>query len=516
MQLSIAEITAFSQALTIVPARDTQRSIQKISWDSRTLWRDALFVALPGERVDGNDFIITAFEKGAAVVIASRQPTEAQRLAATRHRAALLYVPDGQLALQRLAAAWRERLSAKVVGVTGSSGKTSTKALIAAVVEKAFLTVASMGNRNNEIGLPASVLSASPSTEVLVVEMAMRGLGQIAQLAAIARPHIGVVTNIGSVHLELLGDKDKVAQAKAELITALPAGQGIAILNGDDVWTPRIRELAQTSERDIRVQLFGLGSHNDIRAAHIEYDDEGRPSFDLWLQDGYPRRVTLNLRGKHSVYNALAAAAVGLSLGVEPSTLIAALESAPPPPMRQVSYTLDDGSFLIDDTYNANPDSMRAALELFGQLKRAHPHVAVLGDMGELGADEVALHEGVGEIVQHNAIDALITIGELAVHYAQGARKAGMDEADIISCLSIDDALATLDVLRASSPVILVKASRFMGLERVVEHLVQDARPTSPADVDAPAIPATAATPEEAPATPSVPNTNQQEGEVTG
>jgi UDP-N-acetylmuramoyl-tripeptide--D-alanyl-D-alanine ligase len=477
MQLSIAEITALSQALTIVPARDVQRVVQRVSWDSRSLWPDALFVALPGEHLDGNDFIIEAFEKGAAVVIASRQASEAERLAAEQHRAALLYAADGQLALQRLASGWREHLSAKVVAITGSSGKTSTKALVSAVLERAFFTVASLGNRNNEIGLPATVLSASSSTEALIVEMAMRGFGQIAELAAIARPHIGIVTNIGPVHLELLGTKDNVARAKAELIEALPDGRGIAILNGDDPYTPRIREIARTAEREIRVILFGLGRHNDIRAADIEYDEGGHPSFDLWLPDGNPRRVTLNLRGEHSIANALAAAAAGSSLGVRPQQIVAALEQAQASPMRQVDYELDDGTLLIDDTYNANPDSMRAALELLCRLPRTRPHVAVLGGMGELGTDEVQLHEEIGKAAHESGLDVLVTVGELALHYARGAQAAGMDKERVLSCADIEEALEVLVFLREQAPVILVKASRFMRLERIVTRLKEGYRP---------------------------------------
>jgi UDP-N-acetylmuramoyl-tripeptide--D-alanyl-D-alanine ligase len=477
VHLSIAQITAFSRALTIVAARDQHQIVQRLSWDSRTIQPDMLFVALPGEHLDGNDFIIEAFERGAAAVIASRQVSEAERFAAEQQRAALLYASDGYLALHRLAAGWRELLSAKVIGVTGSSGKTSTRTLISAVTEKAFLTVSSLGNRNNEIGVPTTVLSAPAQAEVLVVEMAMRGLGQIAELADIARPEIGVITNIGPGHLELLGTKDNVACAKAELIEALPDGSGLAILNGDDPYTPRIREKAQTFEREIRVVLFGLGRHNDIRATDITYDDEGHPSFDLWLPDGNPRRVALNLRGEHSVYNALAAATVGAGLGVEPSQIIAALERVQPAAMRQASHELADGTLLVDDSYNANPDSMRAALGVLRLLDHSRPHIAVLGDMGELGAEQLALHEHVGELVYRNEVDVLITIGELARHYAHGARAAGMDEARISSFSSVEEAVSALIPLREEAPIILVKASRFMGLERVVDYLIQGWQP---------------------------------------
>ncbi|MDR1014901.1 MAG: UDP-N-acetylmuramoyl-tripeptide--D-alanyl-D-alanine ligase [Coriobacteriales bacterium] len=473
MQLTIAQIAAFSQALTIVPARDAQRVVQRVVWDTRALQPGTLFVALPGERADGNDFIREAFEKGAAAVVASRQVVEAERFAAERHKAALLYAPDGLLALQRLASAWRGQLDAQVVGITGSSGKTSTKALVSAVLERAFLTVSSLGNRNNEVGLPATVLSASLATEALVVEMAMRGRGQIADLCAIARPQTGIVTNVGPVHLELLGTKDNVARAKAELVEALPDGRGVAVLGGDDPYTPLIREVARTAERDLRVLLFGLGAHNDIRATAIEYDEAARPSFDLWLPDGDPRRVRLRLQGRHSVVNALAAAAAGTSLGVPASQLVSALEQVQPVPMRQVEHGLDDGTLLIDDTYNANPDSMRAALELLGRFPAGRLRVAVLGDMGELGEGEAALHEGVGAAVRQNGIDVLVCVGARARSYAQGARAAGMDGASVVVCDDIEGAAATLAPLRDEAPVILVKASRFMRLERLVTLLIE-------------------------------------------
>ncbi|MDR1183331.1 MAG: UDP-N-acetylmuramoyl-tripeptide--D-alanyl-D-alanine ligase [Coriobacteriales bacterium] len=477
MRLTIAQITAFSQALTIVPARDPQRVIQRLSWDSRTLSPDTLFVALPGEQVDGNDFIIDALRKGAAVVIASRQANEAERFAAEQHRAALLYAADGVVALQRLASAWRTALDVTAIGITGSSGKTSTRAFVSAVLEKAFLTVSSLGNRNNEIGLPATVLSASSATEVLVVEMAMRGIGQIADLCAVACPQIGIITNIGPVHLELLGTKDNVARAKAELIEALPDGRGVAILNGDDPYTPRIREIARTAERGIRVVLFGLGAHNDIRAAHVGYDSEGRPSFDLWLPDGRPRPISLDMQGEHSVYNALAAAAAGTVLEVDPQLMVSALAQVQPVAMRQVSHELDDGALVIDDTYNANPDSMRAALELLARLDDARPHVAVLGDMGELGDDAASLHEGVGQIAHLSGVDTLVAVGALAQQYAQGARLAGMEDERIFICADIEEAMGVLVPLRREVPIILVKASRFMALERIVSHLIEGYEP---------------------------------------
>ncbi|MDR3037016.1 MAG: UDP-N-acetylmuramoyl-tripeptide--D-alanyl-D-alanine ligase [Coriobacteriales bacterium] len=477
MQLTIAQIATSSQALTVEPARDAHRLVNRLSWDSRAIQPGMLFFALPGEKVDGNDFIVEAFTRGAAVVIASRQVNEAERHAAQQHRAALLYAPDGLAALQRLASSYRETLTATVVGITGSTGKTSTKSLVSAVLEKGFLTVSSLGNRNNEIGLPATVLSASTSTEILIVEMAMRGFGQIEDLCQVARPRMGIITNIGPVHLELLGNKENVARAKAELICELPNERGIAILNGDDPYTPFIREVACTAERGIHVVLFGLGAHNDIRASHIDYDAEGRPSFDLMLRDGIPRRVALPLAGRHSIYNALAAAAAGISLNMGADPIVSALEHAHSTPMRQVRHQLENGTLLIDDTYNANPDSMRSALEVLARLNPARLHIAVLGDMGELGEGEAALHEEVGAVVGQTGVDVLVTVGPLASSIAQGARATGMDESCIINCEDIDEALKVLAGYRAQAPIILAKASRFMGFERVVDALMHDRYP---------------------------------------
>ena len=473
MQLTISQITELSRALTMVPARDPQSVVQKLSWDSRLVQPGMLFVALPGEAVDGNDFIIEAFERGAAVVIASRQVTEEERFVAMQYRAALLYATDGLAALQRLATEYRGMLDVRVIGITGSSGKTSTRHFVSAVTEKAFMTAASIGNYNNEIGLPATVLSAPPTTEVLIVEIAMRGLGQIAELCEIAQPQMGIITNIGSAHLELLGSKENIARAKAELIEALPDKSGIALLNGDDPYTPLIRDFAHTSERAVRVMTFGLGQQNDIRALNIKYDEFGCPSFDLLYSNGDSSRVYLQLPGAHSVYNALAAAAVGSCLRLELQQVVVALEQVQAAPMRQKNYALDDGCILIDDTYNANPDSMSAALEVLAHYDKGSPHIAVLGDMGELGATEAELHREVGSLVCQSGVDVLITIGHLAENYALGALAAGMDESSIIRCSKVEEVLDALAPLRDKKPVILVKASRLMGLERVVELLIE-------------------------------------------
>ncbi|MDR2196654.1 MAG: UDP-N-acetylmuramoyl-tripeptide--D-alanyl-D-alanine ligase [Coriobacteriales bacterium] len=472
MRLKIEQIAAFSQATVAVAARDDQRYLTGFTWDSRTLVPGDLFVALPGERVEGNDFIAEAVRRGAAAVLASRAPSDAEGALARERGAAILLVEDGVLAFARLAAAWRNTISPELIAVTGSSGKTSTREMIAAICSQSFETLASSANHNNEIGLPASLLAAMPTTEVLVLEMAMRGLGQIAELCRIARPRLGVITNVGTAHLEMLGSREAIARAKAELVSGLPDGRGVAFLNGDDAFSPFIREVAHTAARDIRVVSFGLSAHNDVRASHISYNACGEASFDLWLP-GFPEPwpVTLTMPGEHSVKNALAAAAVGAELSIAPAAIVLALEALKPLPLRQNRVRLTDGTVILDDSYNANPDSMRAALALLLQQPKDLVRVAVFGDMLELGSREDEFHRKLGASAATGGVDMLITVGKRARSYALGAREAGMNADAIFVCSTIDEALVVLRERLTRASVILVKGSRALGLERITEEM---------------------------------------------
>ena len=474
MDITIAQIAAFSQARTILPAPDAQRQVTHFTWDSRSVWPGSLFVAFPGERANGNDFIKEAVKKGAAVVLASRPLTAAQREAASQASCSVLEVAstDAISAFQRLASAYRQLLAARVIGITGSSGKTTTKDLVAGVLSSKFNTTATEGNYNNEIGLPATILTASQATEVLVCEMGMQFAGEIEQLAAIASPQIGVITNVGVAHCANLGSRKDVARAKAELIAALPEHTGIAILNGDDGFSSFIREETQTFARDIKVIQYGLGAHNDIRADHIAYDDAGRASFDLWLPDGQPRQVKLALQGEHNVLNALAATATGLACGIAPSDILAALSCAKPAAMRQEVHETAGGVSVVDDTYNANPDSMHAALALLARLPRTRMHIAVLGDMYELGDEEQAFHREVGAYAHINHLDLLVTVGQLGAEIAQGALEIGMPPKAVLVCASPAEATEALKPYLSKQPIILVKASRGMHLEQVVEEVL--------------------------------------------
>ena len=475
MQIIPHQIASFAQARVIVEPKDPARVITHLTWDSRRVIPGSLFIALPGEHADGNDFIDEALAKGAAVILASRVLSEAQQEAAARDGATILNVEAGTEleSFQALARAYRSLLKATVIGITGSSGKTTTKDLVAGVLASGLVAHATHSSYNNEIGVPATVLEADTTTKALVVEMGMQTRGEIDMLCTIAKPVIGIITNIGVAHCELLGSRENIARAKAELIENLPDTTGIAILNGDDPYTPFIRQIAGTTPRNIRVLLYGLGSHNDIRAAHVEYDIEGNPSFDLWLPDGLSRRTKVSLQGEHNIYNALAAATCGHVCGIAPESIIKALAAVRPAAMRQETIRLASGATIINDTYNANPDSMRAALALLSRIEHGRIHIAVLGDMFELGEEETRFHREVGAFAHISRVDLLITVGAMAHHIAQGARDVGMQAGNIIECDTIASVIDVLQPYLAQGPVILVKASRGMYLESIVEGILQ-------------------------------------------
>jgi len=325
--------------------------------------------------------------------------------------------------------------------------------------------VSTEGNSNNELGVPLTILRASMDTDVLVVEMGMRGLGQIADLCAIARPTLGLITNVGTSHIEILGSQDAVASAKGELVAALPS-TGCAFLNGDDATSATIAKLSAAP-----VIRWGLSPECDVTARDILLDQESRPSFDVVFARGTVR-VTLPVPGRHNVYNALAAAALALHLGVEPEVIAAGLSAASLSAMRMQVFTAASGITVINDAYNANPVSMRAAIETLAEMHADGRRIAVLGDMAELGSLTEVAHFRMGEQVARLPIDALVTVGPRAMRIAQGARAEGMDPEAVRACTDVVEAIEVLDDLLEPGDVVLVKASRVMGLEAVCEGIV--------------------------------------------
>ncbi|MCV2491986.1 UDP-N-acetylmuramoyl-tripeptide--D-alanyl-D-alanine ligase [Geodermatophilus sp. YIM 151500] len=432
----------------------------RVTVDSRTVAPGDLFVALPGERVDGADFLPAAAAAGAAVALTSRPD------------AALpcVVVADPVAALGRLAAGVHARLSAgrlTTLALTGSSGKTSTKDLLGQVLGAAGPTVSPPGSYNNDIGLPLTVLAADEGTRFLVLEMGSRGPGHIARLCRVARPGIGIVLNVGSAHLGEFGSPDGIAAAKGELVEALPPG-GTAVLNADD---PRV--LGMAGRTRARVVTTGRGTDADVRATGVSLDEAARPRFTL-VAAGEEHPVELQVVGEHQVANALAAAAAALAAGLVPAQVAAGLSAATSRSRwRMEVVRRADGVTVVNDAYNANPESMRAALAALTGLP-ATRRIAVLGGMAELGATAHAEHERLGRDAAAAGVDLVVAVGPDAVGIADGAAAAGRRAGE--GSVHVPDraaARALLAGILAAGDVVLVKASRSHGLELLAADLLE-------------------------------------------
>lgn len=435
--------------------------------DSRAMPEGGVFFALPGEQADGHDWVSAAVRAGARVAVVTRwdDTLAADVNATSRGGTAVVLVPDAAEALRSLASAHRSSLRCPVVAITGSTGKTSTKDFIAAALSGERRIVATRGNRNNELGVPLTLLDAGNDTDVLVVEMGMRAEGEIATLCALTRPTLGVVTNIGQTHIELLGSQEAIARAKGELVSCIPP-DGRVFLNGDDEWS---RMLARDASAP--VTWYGLSKDVDVRATVDAVDDRGRPTLTL-CADADSARTTLPVPGRHNAYNAAAAAAVALHLGATLDQVAVGLAAALTTDMRMQVFTAASGVIVVNDAYNANPASMRAALATLADMRTDGRRVAVLGDMAELGSLTELAHFSLGEAVARSGVDTLVTVGERARRIADGAIAEGMDAGAVRPCAGVDEVIEVLDDLIASGDVVLVKASRCMELERIVEGIL--------------------------------------------
>ena len=471
MRLNAKQIAAYTGGQFLVDPIDASALMTGITWDSREVRPGWLYVALPGERVDGHAFVEAALRAGAAGALVTDGPSQSCALLARELGAAIIEVPNTASAITDLARAWRSHLRGRVIGLTGSVGKTTTKNLTRDACAAYGSVVATKANQNNELGVPRTLLNADPETAVVVVEMGMRGRGQIAELCDFVRPVWGLITNVGESHIELLGSRENIARAKSELFEALPAGVGRAFANLDDDFAAFMAERGRLSERS--VALSGFAGHPDaalrgaleresaacdqaVWAEDVSLDAEGRPRFTLCARDAADHddgalfatveRVpcALSLTGAHNVDNACAAASVGFALGLDLATIAAALGASVPEPGRQEVIAARGGFTVINDAYNASPDSMRASLATFAATDVAGRRIAVLGDMGELGSFAPACHEGVGAAAASHHLDKLICIGELARHIAAGAEAAGMDAARISRADTVADVLEEL------------------------------------------------------------------------
>ena len=456
-----------------------------VEFDSRQLRPGGLFVAVPGERVDGHDFAAQAVADGAAGVLAAREvdaPAVIVPPVPPADRSSVMALAgdtDGSgaavlAALAKLARYVVDRLpELTVVGVTGSSGKTSTKDLIAQMLAPMGPTVAPPGSFNNELGHPWTTLRADEDTRHLVLELSARGVGHIANLCAVAPPRIGAVLNVGSAHVGEFGSQEAIAQTKGELVEALPeAGEGgVAVLNADD---PLVAAMA--SRTKARVVLAGQNPSAEIRAENIELDDQARPSFTLVTPQG-SARVTLPLYGEHHIGNALTGAAIALELGAtldEVADRLATVQRVSARRM-EVSQTAN-GITVVNDAYNANPESVRAALKTLASMTRDRPGRAwaVLGVMGELGDAGVDAHDEIGRLAVRLNIDRLVVVGDQARGMHLGASQEGSWGEESVLVPDVDAAVALLRAELRPGDVVLTKASKVAALWRVAEALLAE------------------------------------------
>jgi len=459
--LSAAELARLTGGRLL---RSSSRPIRGGAVDSRLVEPGNVFVALPGERTDGHRFLDAAATAGAAALVITQEPSAAALDALGD--VTVLAVRDGLAALGAIAAGWRNRFDPLVVGVTGSIAKTSTKEAVATVLDRRYRTVRSAGNQNNEIGLPLTLLRLGPDDEAAVLEMGMYVGGEIADLAAMARPSIGVVTAVQPVHLSRIGTIEAIERAKGELVEALPPS-GTAVLNADD---PRVLRMAgRTAARSL---TYGLAESADVGAERIEAAGSVGMRFVLRLPGGVRRPASTPALGRHGVHNGLAAAAVGLAARCTTDEILAGLAVGWSAPHRDHLVRAGDVT-ILDDSYNASPGSVRAALDLLASLP-ASRRVAVLGEMLELGDSHETGHREVGEAAAEVA-ELLLVVGDGAEALAAGAIDAGLAPEAV---LRAPDAEAALDVLRPrlrADDLVLVKASRGIGLDALVDRLVEEA-----------------------------------------
>ena len=427
--------------------------------DSREVTAGALFVCIRGESLDGHDFAAQAAERGAAAALASRSVGVPAVL-----------VEDCQAALAALATEVLGRMRCRIVGVTGSSGKTSTKDLMAAVFAVGGPTIAPKNSYNNEYGLPLTALRVSDDTSTLVLEYSARGIGHIRYLCGIARPDIAVVLNVGHAHLGEFGSRAGIATAKGELVEAL-APSGVAVLNADD---PLVASMAERT--DARVVTFGLAADADVRVGDVDVDELDRPRFVVTTPDGR-HEVRLSVHGRHQALNAAAALAAGWVAGIEVADAVAAIEEVTAiSPHRMQLRRRDDGLLVIDDAYNANPDSVAAALAALARMRGRGKTWAVLGPMRELGGESPALHMRVGVAAAEAGTDHLVVLGPDAAAIADGADSVDGWSGRSHRVADATEASALLLEQTGPGDVVLVKASNSEQLWRLADELLAGVR----------------------------------------
>ncbi|MDD4715493.1 MAG: UDP-N-acetylmuramoyl-tripeptide--D-alanyl-D-alanine ligase [Oscillospiraceae bacterium] len=462
--VTIGEILNAVKGRLLGDFSDLDATVSKVNTDSRNIHPGALFVPLIGERFDGHAFIEDALEAGAAGVFTARERD--------RYLPGKFYiqVSNTQRALRDLASYYRQKFKIRYIGVTGSVGKTTTKDMLAAVLGVKYKVLKTEGNFNNEVGLPLTLLKLNSSHQCAILEMGMSSLGEIDYLSKIVEPDVAVITNIGDSHIEFLGSRENIFKAKCEIFNHMRPG-GLAILNGDDL-------LLRSLEGALSMETIwcGKGERNAYRALNIQNDGKSH-TFCTIETPHMKDNVQIPALGDHMIYPVLMAAAAGEYFGMTTEEILQGISDFSPTKMRMNILHRADNITILDDVYNANPQSMRAAVEVLSQTRGKHK-IAVLGDMFELGALAPALHRGIGEYLGKKEIDCLVAAGPLAKHIYDAALDAGVPQA--YYCATKEEALPILERLLQKDSTFLVKASRGMAFEVLISRLKELTAPAKP------------------------------------
>lgn len=455
MKMSLQDIVKVTRGKMNHPEMLQLSSITGVSTDTRSMKKGELFVALHGERHDGHDHIPQAFEKGAVACVVEKLKGDGPQIV----------VKDSLKSLGMIAQFWRDQFKIPVVAITGSNGKTTTKDMVNAVLSEKFNTLKTEGNFNNWIGLPQTVFGLNQKIQMAILEMGMNHKGEIDWLAQIASPQVGVITNIGRAHIENFKNQSGIARAKGELLKYLPKN-GYAIINADSPYFENLKKMTKA-----RVMGFGFSKKSKAQILKVDSTQLGKTGFQIRLESK-SFNFEIPLGGAHNVYNAAAAILVGRTQGVSIEKIRKALKNYKPEKKRMEILHLGQGIDVLNDSYNANPDSMKAAISYLHGFAGRH-RVVVMGDMFELGQKSKKLHYEVGQAVGESAIEKLIAVGQYATDLVNGATEAGMDSVQAHSFSCIEEVLPHLDNYIRSGDLVLIKGSRGMKMERLTEALVQ-------------------------------------------
>ncbi|MCG2762227.1 MAG: UDP-N-acetylmuramoyl-tripeptide--D-alanyl-D-alanine ligase [Candidatus Atribacteria bacterium] len=452
--------------------------INRISIDSRTLTPGDLFFAIIGANFDGHNFIIEAFNKGAVgVVICKGASTLLQNEQIDKNKI-IIEVKDTLSALQDWSKHYKDKFRTFNICITGSNGKTTTKEIIAHILSQKFPLLKTSGNYNNEIGIPLTLLQLTKLHKLLVAEMGMRGLGEIRTLTNFIPPDLAVITNIGEAHIGLLGSKDNIFKAKSELLQSLDK-DGIAILNRDDPYFFKMSKIV----KDKKVYTFGIENKSEIMARNIRIVSDKGMRFALEVQNGKSKEIYFPLLGRHNIYNALAASAVAFALGIELDLIERGLSSFKPLDLHMQLSNFYNGIKILNDSYNANPLSVKSALETLAEVAQNNRKIAILGDMLELGEKTDFYHREIGKEVAKLSIDALITVGQGGKIIAQSSKEEGMVKERVFSFEKNEKMNLVKKLLSLTKPgdFILLKGSREMKMEDILEFWQKEYQKNSPA-----------------------------------